>query len=262
MKKPSPVMSMWLLITVAMVIFVGVSLHEDITLWGHTFTKARFPETLFAKEEVDLPEETTASDTLEIVEETVVEPDTTVHSLLIFGDSMTHNLAMSISKYGTKNHYKVTSVTWESSAIPGWANSGKIPKYLQEVKPDFVIVSLGSNEMELRHFDTRIPEVKKIVEQLDTLPFVWVGPPLWKEDKGVYAMLEKSLPKGVLFETDRGIEIPRGGDKIHPTRRGADLWADTLMRWIGRSAHPILVEVPDSGTSTKGHKFIYLHPNE
>lgn len=224
--------------------------------------KAAFPETLLAKEK--LPEDEISieiQDTLPIPVETLVEPDTTVHSVLVFGDSMTHHLAMSISKYGTKNNYKVTGVTWESSSIPGWKNSGKIKEYMEMSHPHFVIVSLGSNEMELKHFERRIPDVENIVWQIGDIPFVWVGPPLWKEDKGVYAMLEKAVPKGRLFKIET-LDIERGPDKVHPTRRGADEWADTLMRWIRKSSHPILTEIPDSGTSTKGHKFIYLHPND
>ena len=257
-----PIYALWLLITIAMVIFLGISFSKDITLWGHTFTKARFPETLLAakEEEPTLPE--TPPDTVpEIREAEPVPPDTTVHNVLVFGDSMTHNLAMSISKYGTKNHYKVTGVTWESSSIPGWSHSGKIKEYMEMSKPDYVIISLGSNEMELKNFERRLPDVDSVIKQVGDVPYVWVGPPLWKEDRGLYAMLEKRVPKGKLFRTE-GIEIERGGDHIHPTRKGADTWADTLMRWIRTTEHPILTERPDSGTSTRGHKFVYLHPND
>lgn len=259
-------MALWLLITVAMMIFIGVSfIKDDINIGSHTLSKAYYPETLMASKEEDdiiIP-----TDTLEVIPDSLLNvpeivPDTTVHKLLLFGDSMTHKLAMSIAKYGTKNNYKVTGVTWESSSIPGWSSSGKIKAYLDSIKPDFIIVSLGANEMGLRNFDKRKEDVKKIVDQIGQRPFIWVGPPLWKDDPGVYTMLEKALPPGVLFKTDTGIEIPRGPDHIHPTTKGAQIWADTIMKWIKHSPHPILAEKPDSGTSTKGHKFIYLHPGD
>lgn len=264
--KISPATALWLLITVALVIFVGFSLSDrEINLANHSLKKASFAETLTAASALsEALEDTVAQhpDTLLLAEkEIIVEPDTTVHSVLVFGDSMTHHLAMSVAKYGTRNNYKVTGVTWESSSIPAWCNSGKIKEYLDMSKPDFVIVSLGSNEMELRNFDRRVPYIKKIVEQIDSIPFVWVGPPLWKEDKGVYAMLKGALPEGVLFKTE-GIDIQRGPDHIHPTRKGADVWADTIMSWIRTTHHPIPAEKPDSGTSTRGHKFIYLHPDD
>lgn len=258
-----PIFALWMLITIALVIFIGISFSNDINLGGHTLSKAYFPETLLAKDEgKEPPIEPVAVDTVPIPVETLVEPDTTVHSVLIFGDSMTHNLAMSIAKYGTKNHYKVTGVTWESSSIPGWRNSGKIKQYMEMSKPDFIIVSLGSNEMELKNFERRIPDIEDIVAQLGDVPYVWVGPPLWKEDKGLYAALEKALPKGKVFKiTDKDL-IPRGPDHVHPTILGAEVWADSLMRWIKKSDHPILTEKPDSGITTKGHKLIYLHPKD
>lgn len=261
-KKPSPVFAMWILITVALIIFIGISFSEDIRIGSHTIKKAAFHETLLAggeSEKIEIPIE--INDTMPLPVETLVEPDTTVHSVLVFGDSMTHHLAMSISKYGTKNNYKVLGVTWESSSIPGWRNSGKIRKYMEMSKPDFVIISLGSNEMGLKSFERRIPDIKGIISQIGDIPYIWVGPPLWKEDKGLYPVLEKAIPKGKVFKIE-DMDISRGPDHVHPTRRGADQWVDSLMRWIKKSEHPILTEIPDSGTSTKGHKFIYLHPND
>lgn len=260
--KISPVWSLWLLLSVALMIFIGLSLSKDLKVGSYTLSKGSFDEVLNPSLTlVEEPEKQT--DTLSaIMEKEIAEPDTTVHNVLVFGDSMTHHLAMSIAKYGTKNSYKVTGVTWESSSIPGWANSGKIKEYIRLSSPDFIIISLGSNEMELKHFERRLPDVKKIVEQIDSIPFIWVGPPLWKEDKGVYKMLEKGVQKDQLFKIGTDFEIPRGGDHVHPTRKGADVWADTLMRWIKYSSHPILSEKPDSGISTRGHKFIYLHPDD
>ena len=133
---------------------------------------------------------------------------------------------------------------------------------MEMAKPDYIIISLGSNEMGLKNFERRIPDIKGIVEQLGDIPYIWVGPPLWKEDAGIYSMLNKALPPNKIFKIEDPGLIQRGPDHVHPTRRGADEWADTLMRWIKKSDHPILTEVPDSGTSTKGHKFIYLHPND
>ena len=257
-------LAMWLLITITMVIFIGISFSEDISLGSYTLTKARFPETLLAKNDntpvsLDSIEET--PDTVAMIEEEVIEPDTTVHKLLIFGDSMTHNLAMSIGKYGTRNNYKVTGVAWESSSTLRWAKSGKIREYIETYKPDYIIISLGSNEMDLKNFELRAPYVSDIVKQLGDIPYVWVGPPLWKEDKGLYPMILQGVPKDKFFRTGN-FDMERGPDHIHPTRRGADAWADTIMKWIAKSPHPILTEKPDSGTTTRGHKFIYLHPED
>lgn len=263
MKRPSPIISLWMLITIALVIFIGLSFSDDLKIGGYTMSKANFAETLLAVNSENEKITIEIKDTVPTpVETKVFEPDTTVHSVLIFGDSMTHHLAMSIAKYGTKNRYKVTGVTWESSSIPKWSSSGKISEYMELSHPDFIIISLGSNEMELKNFERRIPDVENIIKQIGETPYIWVGPPLWKEDKGVYLMLTKALPADKLFKMENTELIERGPDHVHPTRKGADEWSDTLMRWISRSSHPILSEYPDSGTTIKGHKFIYLHPDD
>ena len=262
MKKPSPIIALWILITVTLVIFIGFSFSDELKIGNHVITKAYFPETILTKNETE--EDSIIyqpSDTIPIPADTLIEPDTTIHSVLVFGDSMTHLLAMSIAKYGTKNHYKVTGVTWESSSIPSWRNSGKIREYLELSKPDYVLISLGSNEMGLKHFERRIPDIEAIVKELGNIPYIWIGPPLWSDDKGLYPVLERTLPRGKLFKIE-DMDIERGPDHVHPNRRGADQWADTLMRWIKKSDHPFLTEIPDSGTTTKGHKFIYLHPGD
>lgn len=260
--KISPIVALWILITITMAIFIGISFSDDINIGDYTLTKARFPETLVKQpEKVEIPIEDSITDSIPMIEEPEVKTDTTVHKVLIFGDSMTHNLAINIARYGTKNNYKVTGVTWESSSMPGWEKSGKIKKYMEMVKPDFVIIALGSNETGLRNFDLRIPVVKSIINQIGDVPFIWAGPPLWKKDSGIYPMLEKTLPPGSLFKAEN-IDIQRAGDHIHPTLKGARTWADSLMRWMPKSYHPILSELPDSGTTTTGHQFIYLHPND
>lgn len=264
MKKKIPeILSLWLLFLVSLVIFIGISFSDSFKIGSYEPNKGSFRDQLTAREESAAIEDYETKDSLSVMDVTSVEiePDTTVHSLLIFGDSMTHNLGMSIAKYGTKNNYKVTSVTWESSSIPGWSSSDKIEQYIEESKPDFIMVCLGSNETILKNFDSRIPHILKIKEKFGDIPFIWVGPPLWKEDQGLYDVIIKTLGKDIVFKTE-GIDIPRAGDHIHPTMRGGDIWADTLMRWISHSKHPILTEKPDSNTSIKGHRIIYLHLNE
>lgn len=261
MRRPSPVISLWLLISLALVVFVGLSFMEDLHVGSYYPERASFKEQLLASENTDIPEIEIDTVLSVLPADTVIPPDTTIHKIFIFGDSMTHNLSRSIARYGTKNNYKVTAVTWESSSILGWAGGNRLSDYIAEIKPDFIIISLGSNEMELKHFDTRGKYVKKILEKIDTIPYIWVGPPLWKPDKGVYSMLEDNIGKERIFRID-SLDMERGPDHVHPTPKGADVWVDSLMRWQLKSLHPIPAEKPDSGTSVKKHRFIYLHTDD
>lgn len=260
----SPIYALWLLVMVTLAIFVGLSFSDDLNIGDYTLKKGTFHETLMSKKYSDEISQEEFQDIIinPVIREVVEGPDSTIRNVLIFGDSMTHYLAMSISKYGSKNNYKVTSVTWVSSSITKWSKTDKIKKYMDEVNPDFIIISLGANDVGLRDFEAKIPEIKKITDQLGDVPFIWVGPAMWKADKGLYPMLEKALGQAKVFRLDETIKIPRAGDHIHPTKKGADVWADTLMRWIKTSPHPILADYPDSQEVSKEHKFIYLHAQE
>ena len=262
--KVPPVLALWLIIALGLALFVGISFTDDLNISSYNLKRGKFQETLLASgaDEEEMPK--FVADTLlaPLMDKIENGPDSTIHNVLVFGDSMTHYLAMSIAKYGSKNNYKVTSVTWVSSSILKWSKTDKIKKYMEEVNPDFVIISLGANDMNLRNFDSKAPEIQKIVEQLNNVPYIWVGPPLWKKDKGLYRMLEKTLAKGQVFHIDQDFKIQRAADKIHPTHKGADVWADTLMRWIKTSNLPLLAEMPDSVKTTQDHNFIYLHAKD
>ena len=142
-----PVISLWIMVALSLMIVLAISLTEDFHIGKYRPTRATFRETLLATPLQQTPDTVTTDTILPVAVDTLVEPDTTIRKVLIFGDSMTHNLAMSIARYGSRNNYKVTSVTWESSSILAWGTDPKLSEYLAEVKPDFVIVSLGSNEM-------------------------------------------------------------------------------------------------------------------
>ena len=62
-------------------------------------------------------------------------------------------------------------------------------------------------------------------------------------------MLERTLPRGTFFRTGM-MQLARRGDHIHPTPDAAVIWVDSIMRWMPKSAHPILVNVPADSINT------------
>lgn len=136
----------------------------------------------------------------------------------------------------------VHSVTWDGSSSVAWGDSDKVDNYIKEYKPDFIFVTLGSNEVFLQNFDARAPNVKKLISKFGKIPFVWVGPPIWVENRGFDDMMERTLPKGTYFKTD--MELQRGPDHIHPTPKAGVQWTDSVMRWMRRSPHPIKTVKP------------------
>ena len=115
----------------------------------------------------------------------------------------------------------------------------------------------GSNEPYLKKPDIRRPEVKKILEVIDTIPYVWIGPPNWTEDSGINDMIESMCRPGSFFRS-AGMEFKRKADHVHPTRESSSLWVDSIMRWLPKSAHPFRADVPSDSIGKCNPNIVFL----
>ena len=65
---------------------------------------------------------------------------------------------------------------------------------MKKFKPTYVFLVLGANELFVRDIiKKRTKYVKNILQQLDTVKFVWVGPPNWKDDTGINTMILRNV---------------------------------------------------------------------
>lgn len=252
---------LWLLLAVALIIVIALSFVEEVKIGSLSLQKAPFKEVIMG-EQVPGASGAPGAVAMQPMDTSFMAPpenrtDTTVKSILIFGDSMTILVANRMAAYGKQNGYEVTSVTWDSSTSVGWSSCDTLENFIARAKPDFIMVTLGSNELFLQNFDARRPSIEKLVKKIGKIPFVWIGPPNWQEDKGFNDMMEATLPAGTYFRTE-GMELPRGKDHIHPTPQGGVMWTDSIMRWMPSSRHPILNEVPDESIGTPAHKNTYF----
>lgn len=250
---------LWLLISVALIMFVALAFVDDLSLGGFTPKKGTFKDVILA-ENLPESEEEEGEETEPEERKVVAETDTTVKSVLIFGDSMTILIANRLAAYGEKNGYEVASVTWDSSSTVSWSGCDTLENFIKRYHPDFIMVSLGSNELFLKNFDARRPYVEKLIAKIGDIPFVWIGPPSWKEDKGFNKMMRKTLPEGTFFDSN-GLDLPRGADNIHPTPKGGVIWTDSIMSWLAYTPHPIKAERPDNGVNTRSHHSHYYKAN-
>ena len=61
---------------------------------------------------------------------------------------------------------------------------------MKTYKPDFVFICLGGNELFIKDIKKkRTKYVQKMVADIGSTPFVWIGPPNWKEDTGINDMI-------------------------------------------------------------------------
>ncbi|MDE6010343.1 MAG: hypothetical protein K2F87_02700 [Muribaculaceae bacterium] len=209
--------------------------------------KAPFRETLFHDAEAEAilaaQEDSILSVKREEQERLVARTDSTPQSILLIGDSMTMNLALRLAEYARANGHDFHAVNWDSSSTVKWARSKHLAEFIEEYGATYVFISLGANELYLKNPSSHKVYVDSIIAQVGDRPYVWIGPPNWKEDEGVNDMIESACAPGSFFRS-AGMEFKRRKDGVHPTRESSALWFDSIARWMPKSAHPILLNLP------------------
>ncbi len=250
---------LWLLLAFALITILAIAFTDDINIGGYTIKKAPLVEFLL-KEREALSDDSLmidpSSPDLSQKEEIIVT-DSLPQSLFIFGDSMTFNLALRLAQYAKQNGHSIHSVNWDSSNTKIWADYDTLASCIARYKPTQIFISLGSNELYFKNPESRLPYVRKILEVIDTIPYIWIGPPNWKEDSGINDMLERTCRKGTFFRS-AGMEFKRKSDKIHPTRESSFLWMDSIMRWLPKSAHPFVAELPSDSIGKANPNIVFL----
>ena len=229
---------MWVLLAVALAIVITAAFVDDITFAGHTFKKAPIAD-LFVDKSVGKAD-TIAVDSVPVNMKEEVTTDSLPQSLLIFGDSMTYNLALRLAQYAKQNGHIIHAINWDSSNTKIWAEHDTLQYYIRQFRPTQIFISLGSNELYFKNPESRTPYVKKIIEVIDTVPFVWIGPPNWKEDSGINDMLARICGPGRFFSFGRyGIQAESGSYTPYTTE----------FRSLDRQHHEVAAKIrtPVSG---------------
>lgn len=255
---------LWLLLLSAFVIFAVASAFEPPTVAGHKLKSSGFADFFGCEtqEEAGTEDKFAAGALEETPLEACAVCDSLPKTILFIGDSMLDGLSPRLAAYADANGHTLYAVIWYSSTTERWGQSDKLKHYMERIKPDFVFVCLGANELFVRDIASkRRGFVEKIVHDIDTVPFVWIGPPNWKEDTGINNLIASTVPRGCFFES-RGMTFERGKDGAHPTPASAMQWMDSVVRWMpAHSSHPILLDLPSVPKSRAKRVFVH-QPNE
>ncbi len=155
--------------------------------------------------------------------------------VLHVGDSFAASLGLPLGK-----RFKAAGVRYileyeTASYVPTWAFGKALPKFIAKYNPDFVMVTLGANEIEITNPEQRAGAVKRLVKELGNRPCLWVLPPLWKADTGFMKVIrDNAAPCRCLDSTALVGDLPRKKDKIHPNEEGREVWAEAVFNWLGR----------------------------
>lgn len=121
---------------------------------------------------------------------------------------------------------------WESGRIFQFAASARIPKLLQKIDPDLVILTLGSNDVWLNEPEQIAKGAEKIAKIVSEggRECWWLAPPIWKPYfKGIVDLLREHTAPCAFFDAS-DLEMQRRPDGIHPTDKGGETWADGVWK--------------------------------
>ncbi len=190
----------------------------------------------------------------EEAEDSIAEPDSTIKEpvdtarqrVLLFGDSMSEDLALRLADYTNKNGHGLTCVTWVSSSTRNWSETDTLDHYIQTVQPTHVFVCLGSNELYTADMKACERRIRTILGKIGGIPTTWIGPPNWCEDKGYNKLLLQVMGSGRYFPSYK-LTFDRLADGRHPTRASSTMWMDKIVEWMnsGQASHPFRLEMPD-----------------
>lgn len=235
----------------------------DMKLGDTEIKKGTFNETLFAAEpqrkvtqrDVPLPPNRKKAGKAEM--------DTTKKTILFIGDSMVECLFPRMSAYAKKNGHNIYCVVWYSSSTEIYGSRTTLKEYINKFKPDYIMITLGGNELFIRDIrQKRQKYVDEIIKQMGNIPYIWIGPPNWKDDTGINDMISESVPQGCFYLSYTPDQhYNRKKDGAHPKADSSILWADRICKWImTKSAHPIRLEAPPAGETARPTKLELLQP--
>ena len=118
-----------------------------------------------------------------------------------------------------------------SESLVSFDKSPRLRELLAQHKPDVVIITLGTNDALVPHPEVYAANVRSIVKRASARECYWMGPPLWKADTGILAMLRDNVAPCRFFDGSK-LELQRRSDGIHPTDKGGADWAAAFWTYF------------------------------
>ena len=174
--------------------------------------------------------------------------DSTSQRVLIFGDSMLDGVSRRFADYAQENGFSLYSSVWYGATVNDWAYTTELPRLMKKVRPTFVIVSLGTNDLGYHDISKRAEAVREIMREIGDVPFVWIGPvslKVIKKDPGIAAMIRDNVGADRFYDSYH-LNMARFPDGIHPTFNASAVWVDGVAQWMSSTAtrHSFVMNKP------------------
>lgn len=156
-----------------------------------------------------------------------------------FHDGLSRGLELQLKPRGGT----FTGEPYSSFGIQAFANLDKWQTVMKQRKPKLVIVSLGMNNVYSAKPQELAASIKAIVSKIQPLECVWVAPPIWRGENGLLDVLKKNTGPCRYFDSNR-MKIERGPDKIHPSNKGGEAWAEAIVKYLTQCVEPGAAAAP------------------
>lgn len=251
-------LGLWSILVLTFLLFITASSFDSINICGLELKTSGMYDRLTQVDEVKV-----ADDTMLIDNDDTFKPhpvDTTAQNILFIGDSMLEGLSPRLAAYAKENGHKMNTVIWYSSTSNVWGECDTLKTFIRRFKPTYVFICLGANELFVKDIvKKRDKYVKTMLSQIGDIPYLWIGPPNWKEDTGINDLIAANAKPGCFFLSN-GMHFDRAKDGAHPTRSSAVQWMDSVVRWMPENcAHPIRLNIPQEKTA-KPQRVVVLQP--
>ncbi|MEM9695784.1 MAG: hypothetical protein AAGA56_24790, partial [Myxococcota bacterium] len=143
----------------------------------------------------------------------VALPPARSERILLFGDSMIDELMLRLADYCQANDHTLLPAVWYAAGTVHWAQDDKLYRLVNEFEPTVAIAVLGSNELTTRRTSPLPRAIRAIRDRLGAVPLLWIGPPNWRQDTGINAILERELT-GKAFFRSADLDLARKPDGI------------------------------------------------
>lgn len=188
--------------------------------------------------------------------------DESPQRLLIVGDSMLDGLLPRLADYAADNGHSLNAVIWYGSRTIDWARSPRLREALRDYRPTYVILVIGSSELTTRDIEKRAPAVQQILSTVGDRKLIWVGPPNWRTDTGLGALLEREVGHERYFRS-LDLSFERKRDGIHPTVASSLKWMDAVASWVmTQSAAPIRLNLPQKSGTPRPNARVFAPPSQ
>jgi hypothetical protein len=173
--------------------------------------------------------------------------DTSSKRFLLIGDSEIEGLRNPFYDYCRKNgHQLALAMIYYSSTDMTYGNSDTLKKIIAQYKPNHIVIVIGLNQIYQTNFEGSENAIDKIIETFDTIPYSWIGPANWTEDKGINNLYINKIDSGKFF-LSKNLILERAKDGRHPSNPACFIWMDSIASWMqNKSTWKIKMNRPDS----------------